>query len=88
MNHASTELTSDLECPHCGKRQSSVLDSRGTVNRGIRRRRQCHFCLKRFTTYEVAEGTIRKTWTAQDIRNLFRQASTYLSATVSKKHHI
>jgi len=40
-----------MECPHCGYHDSKVIDSRD-VNDGIRRRRQCLSCDKRFTTYE------------------------------------
>lgn len=40
-----------MNCPHCGHRDSKVLDSRD-INDGIRRRRQCLKCEVRFTTYE------------------------------------
>jgi len=40
-----------MECPHCGYHDSKVIDSRD-VNDGIRRRRQCLSCDRRFTTYE------------------------------------
>ena len=43
-------------CPYCSNNQTSVLESRdsedGTVTR---RRRECHKCGKRFTTYERVE---------------------------------
>jgi transcriptional repressor NrdR len=46
-----------MQCPYCGKQQSSVLESRlAEENRAIRRRRVCEFCEKRFTTYERVEG--------------------------------
>lgn len=40
-----------MDCPHCGYNDSKVIDSR-EVNDGIRRRRQCLGCDRRFTTYE------------------------------------
>lgn len=40
-----------MNCPFCGNSDSRVIDSRD-VNEGIRRRRQCLSCNKRFTTYE------------------------------------
>ncbi len=40
-----------MNCPYCGYYNSKVIDSRD-VNDGIRRRRQCLKCEKRFTTYE------------------------------------
>lgn len=45
-----------MKCAFCGCTNSSVVDSRlsedGTK---IRRRRECHDCKRRFTTYEVIE---------------------------------
>lgn len=40
-----------MECPFCKGEQSDVVDSRTTAD-GIRRRRICKNCKKRFTTYE------------------------------------
>jgi len=40
-----------MNCPYCGYYDSKVVDSRD-VNDGIRRRRQCLECGRRFTTYE------------------------------------
>lgn len=39
-----------MDCPHCGG-SSRVVDSR-PISDGIRRRRQCQACEKRFTTHE------------------------------------
>lgn len=44
-----------MKCPYCGKEDSKVTDSRPTEDGSIRRRRQCDFCGKRFTTYERVE---------------------------------
>lgn len=40
-----------MKCPHCGNSRSRVVDSR-EVEGGIRRRRLCLGCNKRFTTLE------------------------------------
>jgi transcriptional repressor NrdR len=40
-----------VNCPYCGFIDSKVIDSRD-VDDGVRRRRQCLSCQKRFTTYE------------------------------------
>ncbi|HEU5059459.1 MAG TPA: ATP cone domain-containing protein [Kofleriaceae bacterium] len=39
-----------MQCPYCGK-DSQVKDSRTSAD-GIRRRRECTECKRRFTTYE------------------------------------
>lgn len=40
-----------MKCPFCGHNRSRVLDTRDSGD-GIRRRRLCLHCDKRFTTYE------------------------------------
>ncbi len=45
-----------MKCPFCGHNASTVLETRETEN-GIRRRRQCLKCGKRFTTYERIESS-------------------------------
>ena len=40
-----------MNCPYCSYNDSKVVDSRD-VNDGIRRRRECLECGRRFTTYE------------------------------------
>ncbi len=40
-----------MRCPYCGSSDSKVTDSRNVEN-GIRRRRECQDCGRRFTTYE------------------------------------
>ncbi|HHT51365.1 MAG TPA: transcriptional repressor NrdR [Eubacteriaceae bacterium] len=44
-----------MKCPFCNSTESKVVDSRPTED-GIRRRRECIKCLKRFTTYENIEN--------------------------------
>lgn len=42
-----------MNCPYCNNEDTSVLESRGLPEEtGIRRRRECKKCGKRFTTHE------------------------------------
>lgn len=42
-----------MRCPYCGFTQDRVVDSREIEEAaGVRRRRECERCAKRFTTYE------------------------------------
>ena len=42
-----------MNCPYCTKEDTSVLESRNLpVGEGMRRRRMCNKCKKRFTTHE------------------------------------
>lgn len=42
-----------MKCPYCGSENTGVMESRVTVDgMGMRRRRECSRCSKRFTTYE------------------------------------
>ena len=43
-----------MNCPHCSHTKSSVTNKRDSPE-GIRRRRECLKCKKRFTTYEKLE---------------------------------
>ena len=45
-----------MRCPYCGFFDSRVTDSRNVEN-GIRRRRECLECQRRFTTYERIHTT-------------------------------
>jgi transcriptional repressor NrdR len=46
-----------MRCPHCGGRDSRVVDSRDLDDAAtIRRRRACAACSTRFTTYERVEA--------------------------------
>lgn len=45
-----------MKCPYCGHIDDKVLDSRAVRDgEGIRRRRECLQCARRFTTYEEIE---------------------------------
>lgn len=47
-----------MKCPFCTSSETQVLESRSVEEgRGIRRRRECVKCEKRFTTYERVKGT-------------------------------
>ena len=51
-----------VNCPFCGNNDSKVIDSRKSSD-GVRRRRECSQCERRFTTYErvqTRELLIRK----------------------------
>ncbi len=43
-----------MKCPYCGSEDSKVTNKRDSPE-GIRRRRECLKCKKRFTTYEKIE---------------------------------
>ena len=43
-----------MRCPYCGKSDLKVIDSRDSGD-GIRRRRECLACERRFTTYEYVQ---------------------------------
>jgi transcriptional repressor NrdR len=46
-----------MRCPHCGDRETRVIDSRDLDESAtIRRRRECTACATRFTTYERVEA--------------------------------
>lgn len=46
-----------MRCPHCGARETRVVDSRDLDDSAtIRRRRECSACATRFTTYERIEA--------------------------------
>lgn len=45
-----------MRCPHCGSDEDRVVDSRPVDDRAaVRRRRECHACGTRFTTFERVE---------------------------------
>ncbi|MBD3177190.1 MAG: transcriptional repressor NrdR [Armatimonadia bacterium] len=48
-----------MRCPFCRHEETRVLDSRDTdEGAATRRRRECSWCGRRFTTYERIEGTM------------------------------
>lgn len=54
MMVVNTKCVFNMNCPYCNKEETSVLESRVfSSGDGIRRRRKCLKCNKRFTTHEV-----------------------------------
>ncbi len=48
-----------MKCPFCGYKEDKVVDSReGRDGEIIRRRRECLYCRRRFTTYERIEDIL------------------------------
>ena len=47
------ERNTKMLCPFCSHTETKVLESRQTASE-MRRRRECHDCQNRFTTYETA----------------------------------
>ena len=41
-----------MHCPYCDTSDTRVIETRETHSFGTRRRRECHSCKQRFTTYE------------------------------------
>ncbi len=46
-------------CPFCRAGETKVIDSRGSQDHVIRRRRECLDCGRRFTTYEKIDSLIK-----------------------------
>jgi len=49
-------MAKGILCPKCSSDKSMVVDSRGTADNSIRRRRLCGACGGRFTSYEIVVG--------------------------------
>ena len=47
--------TQGMCCPTCGGTASYVKDTRPAPGNSVRRRRLCHHCKNRWTTYEMNE---------------------------------
>lgn len=43
-----------MRCPHCESENTHVIDTTHDTRGGIRRRRECESCKRRFSTYERA----------------------------------
>ena len=77
-----------MECPHCGKNDNAVIDSRLSKDGiAIRRRRQCLLCSNRFTTYESTEERslpflIRKKVEHGSVVNNLNEMLTFMSSTL------
>ena len=61
-----------MKCPFCGNSDSKVVDSRPDKGgSGIRRRRECEVCSKRFTTHERIEEMLPLALKKDGRRELF-----------------
>lgn len=48
-----------MKCPFCGNKETQVLESRVSDDgHGMRRRRECSKCKKRFTTHETVRSSV------------------------------
>jgi transcriptional repressor NrdR len=63
-----------MRCPFCGSKEDKVLDSRES-NEGdhIKRRRECKFCGRRFTTFEQIEEMVLFVVKSGDKREPFKR---------------
>jgi len=52
------ELQTDVNCPFCHNEETRVLDTTPDLRGGVRRRRECEHCHKRFSTYERPVTTL------------------------------
>lgn len=63
-----------MNCPACNCK-TKIVDSRRTPDGGTRRRRECTNCKHRFSTVEIACGTLadyeKVQWKLDDIRKTF-----------------
>jgi len=59
-----------MNCPFCGDTTSKVTNKRDS-NDGIRRRRECLKCAKRYTTYEIISKTDLYVIKKDNTRELF-----------------
>ncbi|MBI1373764.1 MAG: transcriptional repressor NrdR [Phycisphaera sp.] len=56
-----------MRCPFCNEDNDKVVDSRSSdQGNGIRRRRECLACNRRFTTYERPETAVKLTVVKKD----------------------
>ncbi|MBE6428584.1 MAG: transcriptional repressor NrdR [Planctomycetaceae bacterium] len=61
-----------MKCPSCHQDNDRVIDSRACDDGfGIRRRRECQFCSRRFTTYERIERAVMKVVKRDGTREVF-----------------
>ena len=62
-----------MHCPFCRTDETKVIDSRGTQDGAVRRRRECLSCMRRFTTYEKMEESPLKVIKKDGTRVPFRR---------------
>ena len=69
-----------MRCPYCGNTDSKVIDSRDAGD-GIRRRRECQECERRFTTYEYVQMRTMMVVKRDGRREEFQREKLYSSLT-------
>ncbi len=69
-----------MTCPYCGHSDSKVIDSRDAGD-GIRRRRECLECDRRFTTYEYVQMRSVMVVKRDGRREEFQREKLYSSLT-------
>ena len=69
-----------MTCPYCGHSDSKVIDSRDAGD-GIRRRRECLECDRRFTTYEYVQMRSVMVAKRDGRREEFQREKLYSSLT-------
>ena len=70
-----------MRCPYCAHEDSKVTDSRAAEN-GIRRRRECLRCNRRFTTYERVQSAAVQVVKRDERREEFNREK--LAASIRK----
>ncbi|NDY91723.1 transcriptional regulator NrdR [Ideonella livida] len=73
-----------MRCPYCAHTESQVVETRESDDGDvIRRRRKCHGCGKRFTTYERAEVALPAVVKRSGARVEFEPAKLRASMTLA-----
>lgn len=85
-NSRQEAISGSMRCPYCTSDESKVIDSREAED-GIRRRRECLSCGKRYTTYErvqtahlmvVKKDGRREEFSREKVRSGIQRASAKL----------
>jgi transcriptional repressor NrdR len=64
-----------MRCPYCGHGETQVVETRESdEGDAVRRRRRCHHCDKRFTTYERADLAMPAVVKKNGVRTEFDRA--------------
>lgn len=71
-----------MQCPFCDEDQGRVIDTRNVPD-GIRRRRRCLSCDRRFTTFERVENTPRIVVKKDKRREFFDRAKVLRGARIA-----
>ena len=72
-----------MRCPYCRQADSRVIDSRSIEDdRGIKRRRECSNCGRRFTTYEMVEQLPLMVVKHNGSKQVFERNTTLLNGLI------